>query len=183
MPSNPEVINKIFQERKEQLEQETKDITELVKNLKEKNASKESFSKYKYFEGLVGIKSLWAEITESLKELDKESIVKVYTGIKESYEALLPFYEEFHKERVKLKIRYNIIYPLEETKLGKKREKQLSEVKYMKLNNEAEFIVIGEKLILQYITRQTPRAFLIEDEVFVKTHEQIFDSLWKIAKQ
>jgi len=182
MPSSPEIINKIFQEKKENIEKEGTEITNLIKTLKEKQSFKESFSKYRYFEGLAAIKSLWFELTENLKKLDKDSIIKVYAGRRASYEALLPIFEEFHKIRTKLKIRYEIIYPIEETKLGEKRKKQFSEVRYMKLDNEAEFAIVGNKLILQYITQKVPRAFLIEDEIFTKTHEQIFATLWKQAK-
>ncbi len=181
MPSNPEIINEIFKEKREKIEEENKEIVDLIKELKTKQIAKESFSKYKYFEGIMGIKSVWNELTEYMEELDKNSIIKLHAGVKESYEQLLPFYEEFHKKRKKLGIRYQVIFPLEENKMGKIREKQLAEVKYTNLKNQAEFAVIGNKLLLWYTAGKIPRAFLIEDEVFAESHEQIFDSLWKIA--
>lgn len=183
MPSDIGIIKKIFEEKKEKIEQEGKEISKLIENLKERQSEKESFSKYKYFEGMNAIKLLWNELGNSLNKLDKSTIIKVHAGIKEAYELMLPVYEEFHNKRKKLGIKYQIIYPLTETKLGVKRKKQISEVKYMNLKNEAEFAIIGDKLILQYITQKVPRAFLIEDEIFTKTHEQIFDNLWKIAKK
>ncbi len=92
---------------------------------------------------------------------------------------MLGIYEEFHRVRVKKGIKYRIIYPIEENKLAKRRRKQLSEVKFMKLKNEAEWAIVGNKLIIQYITRKIPRGFLIEDEVFVETFKQVFNQLWK----
>lgn len=183
MPSSPEILSELFKEKQKKIEEEAKQINYLISDLKEKHIEKESFSKYRYFEGMVSIKSLWRELTYSLKNLSKDTIIKVYTGKKEAYEPMLPLFEEFHKMRKALKIKYQIIFPIGETKLGEKRKKQLSEVRYMNLENEAEIAIIGNKLILQYITRKIPRAFLIEDEVFSKTYEQIFNQLWKTANK
>ena len=36
---------------------------------------------------------------------------------------------------------------------------------------------------LQYTTGKVPRGFLIKDEKFAKTFEQVFDNLWEIAKK
>jgi len=182
MPATPEVLSELFKEKEKKIEDERNEFLKLVQELKESKPKEEPFSKYKYYEGITGVKSLWLEITNYLEKLDKKSIVKIYTGKTEAYMPLMPFYEEFHKVRSKLGIRYKVIYPLEETKLAEKRRKQLSEVKFLKLENEAEFCIIGNKLILQYITRKVPRAFLIDDEVFAKSYEQVFDQLWKLAK-
>ena len=111
------------------------------------------------------------------------SHVRMYTGIKKAYEAMLGLYEEFHKVRVKRGIKYMIIYPLEETEVAKKRKRQLAEVKFIKLENEAEWGVMGNKFFVQYITQKIPRGFLIEDEIFAKTFRQVFNQIWKIAKE
>jgi len=52
----------------------------------------------------------------------------------------------------------------------------------MKLDNEAEWGVMGNKFFIQYITQKVPRAFLIEDEIFAQSFKQVFNQLWKQAK-
>jgi len=183
MPSNPEIIKDIFKEKQKNLLEEGKEIENLIEGLKFKQGEKEAFSRYKYFEGMSGIRAMWIGLTEELYNFPKEEIILMYTGIKKAYEAMLGLYEEFHKVRVKRGIKYMIIYPLEETEVAKKRKRQLAEVKFIKLENEAEWGVMGNKFFVQYITQKIPRGFLIEDEIFAKTFRQVFNQIWKIAKE
>ena len=96
---------------------------------------------------------------------------------------MLGLYEEFHKIRVERGIKYKIIYPLEETEVARRRKKQLSEIEFVKLENEAEWGIMGNKLFIQYITQKTPRGFLIEDPIFAKTFRQVFNQLWEVNKK
>ena len=52
----------------------------------------------------------------------------------------------------------------------------------MDLENEAEWAIVGNKLIIQYITQKVPRGFMIEDKIFVMTFKQVFNQLWMNAK-
>jgi len=182
MPAPPETLNELFLEKENKLKQERSEIKELVANLK-KEKPEESYSKYKYYEGFVNVKSMWHEINSILSVLDKNTIIKIHTAQKGAYERLVGFYNEYHKLRNKLKIKEQMIFPPHEKELAKKREKQLSDVKFMDLKNDAEWGIIGDKFFMQYITGETPRGFLIQDEKFAKTFEQVFDNLWKIAKK
>ncbi len=179
LPSDPAILDDLFDEKQKSIEEERKEIKDLIKNLKTEQNIPFPISNYKYYEGLQGVKSAWIEITEGLKTLPKNSIIKIYSSPPNTYEPLLPIYDEFHKERHRLKIAYRLILSEKDKKHGNER-KQLhdTKVKFIKMNNEAEISIVGNNLLLQYITTKTPRAFLIQDEVFVKTFEQIFDSLW-----
>jgi HTH-type transcriptional regulator, sugar sensing transcriptional regulator len=183
MPALPEVIDSLFIEKQKRIEEERKEMKSLIKSLKDKEQEEKSHSKYKYYEGIVGVKSMWHEINESLHHLPKSIMTKYYTGVKEAYEPLIAFYDEFHKTRMKLGISNQAIFPFEDKKTSKLRKKQNSEVKFMELKNEAEWGVIGDLYFIQYITAKTPRGFLIHDDKFAKTFEQVFDQLWKQAKE
>ncbi|MAG75329.1 MAG: hypothetical protein CL811_01105 [Colwelliaceae bacterium] len=182
MPSSPQIIKEAFKEKQKNLLEEEKEIETLIESLQSKQAQSESFSKYRYHEGIRNIHSIWSGLKEELKTMPKEKPILMYTGTKKAYESLLGLYEEFHKERVKQKIHYKIIYPLEESKVAKRRKKQLAEVKFAKLENEAEWAIINNKLIIQYITQKVPRAFVIEDKIFAETFRQVFNQVWQTAK-
>ena len=182
MPSSPEIIKDLFKEKQKTIMEEGKEIENLIESLNSQQGEKEAFSRYKYFEGMPGIRALWLGLTEELKSMPKDKPILMYTGIKKAYESMLGLYEEFHKARMKSGIIYKIIYPLEETEVAKKRKKQLAEVRFMKLENEAEWGVIGNKFFIQYITKKVPRAFLIEDEVFAQSFRLVFNQIWKTAK-
>jgi HTH-type transcriptional regulator, sugar sensing transcriptional regulator len=183
MPSNPEIIKDIFKEKQKNLIEEGKEIENLIETLKFKQSEKEAFSKYKYFEGMSGIRAMWIGLTEELNELSKEETILMYAGVKKAYESMLGLYEAFHNVRVKKGIKYKIIYSLEETEVAKRRKRQLAEVKFIKLENEAEWGVMGNKFFVQYITQKVPRGFLIEDEIFAETFKQVFNQIWKQAKE
>jgi len=183
--SSPDILKDIFEEKEKKLDEDKNNILNLIDILKEKQNIENPYSLYRYFEGIPGIRALWLELTEDLRKIPKGEEVLIYTGKREAYEGLLGLYEEFHKVRAKRGIKYRIIYPLQEknSKLSKRRRKQLAEVRFMELKNEAEFSIVGKKLIIQYITQKTPRSFMIEDPVFVDTFIQIFNQLWSSAKR
>lgn len=183
MPSNPRSLNQIFEEKQKKLELEKRQMNQLISTLQKIIPSTEPESKYKYYEGISGIKAMWYGLIEDLNNLSQDEIVLVYTGKKEAYESLLGLYEDFHKVIMKRKIRYKVIYPKEEQEVSSKRKKQLAEVRFMDLDNEAEWGIIGNKLFIQYITKKVPRGFLIEDEIFAKAFQQVFEQVWKTAKE
>ena len=176
MAAPPDVLNELFLEKQKNLEQERKQVSELVSNLKRRSVDNEPYSNYKYFEGIPRIKSMWCEINSSMSE---KSVVKVHTAKMESYAGLVGFYNEHHKARVKNKVKEQIIFPEEDTELAKKRKDKHTEIKFMNLDNDAEWGVLDDLFFIQYVTSKVPRAFLIKDKIFAKTFEQVFDKLWQ----
>lgn len=180
MPSPPEVLNDLFLEKQKRLEEERKAVNNLISSLKIEKSKKEPLSNYKYFEGLTGIKSMWHEINSLM---NKEDIMKVYTGKRGSYEKMVGFLDEHHKLRKKKGVRELLIFPEEDIDLAKKRKKQLAEIKFMDLKNDAEWGVWGDLFYLHYYpVKKKPRGFLIKDKVFADTFKQVFNQLWQKAK-
>lgn len=179
MPSPPETLNEIFIEKRKEIERERIAIKELIPKLKRQQPEKEAYSNYKYYEGMIGIKSMWHEINE---KMNSDHIIKIYTARAESYERLVGFYDLHHNLRKQKKVKELMIFPKEGIKLAKRRTDKLTEIRFMNLNNGAEWGVFDDFFFIQYITGKVPRAFLIKDLVFAKTHEQVFDQLWEIAK-
>ena len=92
-------------------------------------------------------------------------------------------FEQFHKTRVSRGIKYRIIYPLGEFELAKRRRAQLAEARFMELKNEVEWAIVGNKLIIQNITQKVPKAFVIEDALFIATFRQVFNQVWEVARE
>jgi HTH-type transcriptional regulator, sugar sensing transcriptional regulator len=181
MPSPPETLNELFLEKQRNLEEERKEIQRVIKNLKTKEVEEEPFSKYKYYEGFISIKSMWHEINTYM---NKSMLLKIHTAKKEAYERLVGFYNEHHKIRKQKKIKERMIFPSKDRKLAEIRLKDsFVEIKFIKLKEDVEWGIIGDMLFMQYITGKTPRGFLIKDSKFAKAYEEVFDNLWKIAKK
>jgi len=178
MPAPVETLNELFLEKQKKLEEERKQVAELVKNLKTQEPEKEPYSNYKYYEGIIGIKSMWHEINSLL---GKDSEERVYGGKKEAYERLVGFYDEHHKIRNKLKAKAKILIPLEHKALAEKRKNKTTAVKLLDMKNEAEWGVVDDILYIQYYLSKVPRAFLIKDKIFAETFKQVFDEVWQQA--
>lgn len=179
MPAPPDTLNELFLERQKKLDQERKEVAELIANLKKKEIKKEPYSNYKYFEGMTGIKALWHDINNTMRP---DYTIRCYTGRKESYERFVGFYNLHHDLRKKKKISERLIFPKEDADLAKKRRDQLTDIRFMELKNDTEWGVIKDLFYIQYITSKTPRGFLIKDSTFAKTFEQVFDQLWEKAQ-
>lgn len=179
MPAPPDALNELFIEKQRTLEDERKQISEVISKLKKRPLSKEPYSNYKYYEGMAGVKSLWHEINTIMRN---DYVIRCYTAKKESYARLLGFYNEHHKLRKKQGIKEHLIFPKEDIELAKTRRNKVTEIRFMDLENDTEWGVVKDRLYIQYITGKQPRAFLIKDETFAKTFEQVFDQLWEQAK-
>jgi HTH-type transcriptional regulator, sugar sensing transcriptional regulator len=180
MPASPDFLSEIFLQKEKRLEEERKELKNLITNLKKTEIKNESYSDYKYFEGISGIKSMWYEINNTM---DNSSILKMHTAKVEGYKTLVGFYNEHHSLRLKKKIRERLIFPKEDRKLADKRRNKFTEIRFMDLENFAEWGIVNNSFYIQYATTKEPRGFLIKDPIFAKTFEQVFDSLWEKSKK
>jgi HTH-type transcriptional regulator, sugar sensing transcriptional regulator len=179
MPAPPETLNELFLEKQKSLDEERIEISDLISNLKKREPTEQPYSNYKYYEGLIGIKSMWHEINTTM---NKNMVLKIHTAKKESYEKLIGFYTEHHKIRKKKKVKELMIFPKEDYDLAKKRMDKFTKIKFTDLKNDAEWGIAGDILYIQYLIGAKPRGFLIKDKLFAKTFEFAFDTLWNVAK-
>ena len=181
MPSPPEALNELFLEKERRIEQERREIRELISKL-EVRKFKEPQSNYKYYEGISGIKAMWYENISLLPDLDKSTVIKVYAAEKKAYEKLLGFYREYQKARKKSGVRQQLIIPPGEVRVQTYKEFEGVEIRYTELKNKAEWGVLGDVFFIQHITTKTPRGFLIKDRIFAETFSQVFDQIWKESR-
>jgi len=179
MASPPETLNELFFEKQKKLEEERSEIKNVIENLKKEKLLKEPFSKYKYFEGLPGIKSMWYEVNSIM---NKNMLLKIHTAKKESYENLVGFYNLHHNLRIQKKVNEQMIFPKEEKELYKIRSDKYTKIRFLDLKQDVEWGIIGDMMFFQYVTGKVPRGFLIKDEKFASAFEEVFDRLWKLAK-
>lgn len=179
MPAPPEALEELFLEKQRELEEERIQVREAVLSLKKVQLTEKPQSNYKYYEGMNGIKSIWKEINEHMNE---NMTLKIYTARKQSYERLVGFYNEHHALRKQKKVKEWIIFPMDDKELAARRKDKHTMVRFLPLTNNAEWGIVDNKFFLQYITGKIPRGFLIEDKIFAKTMEEVFDKLWDEAK-
>ncbi len=183
MPSDPEVIKDLFNKKQRELEGQKTALTKIIESLKHKQSLESPISKYKYYEGLPGLRSIWLEMIEAMPTFPKGTKVRIYSAKKSSYKAMIPIYDLFNKKRKKLKIPYDLILNFDNKDRGEKRKKQGAKVRYANLQNEADVVIIGDVVVTEAFTGDIPRAFKIEDPVYAQLFRQMFDQIWQTAKK
>jgi len=179
MPAPPDALNELFLIEKEKLDSKKKKLRELISELKGIENTREPYSNYKYYEGVAGVKSMWHDMN---LETGKKSEFKMYSSKKEGFKKLVPFFNEQQKLREKKKVRARVIFSEDTGNLAKKRSNSLSKIKLLDLKTDAEWGVMDDMFYIHHIIGETPRAFLIKDKIFAETFTEVFERVWKQAK-
>jgi len=178
MPSSLNSISDLIGARQKDLDKKKIQVKEAISKLKNTSSVQDSFQNYKFFVGVSGIRSLWHEVLEKMKQTKRKSILKVYGMTKESSENLRGFYDEFHKKRSKLGHEYHLIASEDDKKHAESRKKLKSKVKLISLENESAFAVFEDLFITYYSVGKQPIGFLIKDKKISETFNQMFEKLW-----
>lgn len=187
--NDPSTLNELFLKKEQELRTQKEKISKAIQNLQKLPKHKESVSDYKYFEGTSGIRALWLELTQEMKENSKASI---FGSTKESWEAFNAFYLQHHKARIQKQVQLRMLMPVSEEeeehvkRLAKQREDiGLIDIRFDKGENQAEFGVYEDLVYIQDTSNatKTPRGFLIKDKIFANLFQELFEKAWKKAKK
>ena len=135
------------------------------------------------YEGKEGMKTLMNEILNS-----GIKVFYSYGSSRSSHEIIPAFMEEWHKERIKRKVKIKIIY--NNTKQAKERIKNIPQsMKFMdykfmpiELESPTAIMIYKNKVALELWTKE-PFAVVIESNEMAENQKRYFDELWKIAKK
>ncbi|MFH1308151.1 MAG: helix-turn-helix domain-containing protein [archaeon] len=177
IPSDPKELSRILKEKQQA-------ITEIMPKLEEINKIK-GFKrpKVEIYEGPEGMKTVMNKMLNSgAKELFS------YGSSRSSFEVIPYFMENWHRERIKKKIKARMIYNNTKTAREKARKFKhtlpLAQHKFMPINLESPTatLIYGNKVVLQSWTKE-PFAVEIESELMAQNHKEYFEALWKIAEK
>jgi sugar-specific transcriptional regulator TrmB len=178
----PETLKTLYIKKQKDLEEEKKLLLKSIESINLLPKTKDTFSDYKYFEGVSGIISMWQEI---ISDLEPKTEIEVLAGVEEAIEQFNHIFMEFQKERVRKKIKQRIIFPNRiNRKYAQEREKLgLIDTRYLDFEQKTEICIFNDFLAIEYIGEDKPRAFLIKDKLFVSYFRAIFNLIWKLAKK
>lgn len=174
---NPNSLIEVLRNQEEVKEKLIKQaIPELLilknKRLKEK-------AKVEVYEGKDGVKTVF---NDALR-IGKEFLCFGSTGISPG---MIPYeLSRFHKERIKRKINWRVIY--NNDKLGRKRGEEVkkwkySQVKYMEKTSPTTTYCYGDKVAIVLWIKERLLAIMVEDEIIAKSFKGFFEVLWRNAK-
>jgi len=179
MVNDPNVILEYIEKKEKDLGK-TKDkiISEILPNLM---MQKESLSKKRVaelYEGFQGIKVIREELMMTFKQGDTLLVLGAPKIANVKWEG---WFLDFHKRRIKRKIKMKIIYNANAHEYGKIRKKmKLTEVKY--LPNQLispNWIDIFPEAVFFVIVLKNPIAFVVRDKELANSFRSYFDIMWK----
>ena len=140
--------------------------------------------KYKVniYEGQKGLKVIHEDILKDLKQGDEFFVIG---APKEANEQFEPYFLDFHKRRIKEKIKLNIIYKSDVQDYAKTREKmELTEVRYLPKNlNSPMWITTYKNKSILFVIGDIFLGIVIENKTISKNFKEYFELLWKISKK
>jgi sugar-specific transcriptional regulator TrmB len=179
-PAPPESLNELFLHKKKELDKQKEELDKIIKQLKKINPKKETFSNYRYFEGIRGVRAMWHEINDVM---DSGEEVLIYLASEASYRPLVRFYDYHHDKRIEKGVKERLVFPKDDRELGEFRKNELTDVRFDHIESEAEWAVVGDMLCIQYTSGKMPRGFLIKDRTFADGFRELFEKLWSIAEE
>lgn len=144
-----------------------------------KNKKLKEKAKVEVYEGKDGVKTVF---NDALR-VGKEFLCFGSTGISPG---IIPYeLSRFHKERIKRKINWRVIY--NDDKLGRKRGEEVSkwkysQVEYMEKTSPTTTYCYGSKVAIVLWIKERLLAIMIEDEIIARSFKEFFEVLWNVAK-
>ncbi len=173
--ANPNRLIEILKEKEQKIQNVLPSLLELSKF--------QSTLEVKIFKGKQGIKSVLEDI---IRSKPKEWLSLSSGG--ETYKTIPYFLEQFHKERIKLKIKVRGL--LTNNSTAKKRGKALSAMPFTKIKYLPKTIqtptvinIYGNSINFYCVTKnEIPFIILIESKELADSFKKYFEWLWRISK-
>lgn len=180
-PINPKRLLLFLEEKKEKIEEEKKEIENILPSLIDLFKQKTTKTNVIVYKGKEGLKSVMNDVIET-RPREWFSITST-AKVKE----VLPLFEKhFHKKRVNKKIPLKIIFG--KNKPAIERGKELSKLKFTEVKYIKEGSVIPISIWIydnktSFLLWDSKIGIIIEDKDTADSFRNHFNVLWKIAKK
>lgn len=151
--------------------------------MQKKTLTNSLLSDIKYFEGIEGVKTLYADTWRN----NADKMIYAITDYKKAYETMHDFFrEEYFQTRVQHGVHVKNLIP--ESKEGrrdlKEAKKLLRQMKFIKIFEDLgiEVNIYDSKVMIVAFDQRNPSGILIKNETIAKAFKNIFEYLWKNTK-
>lgn len=182
-PSNPKQIIKLLNEKENKIKEQKKEISELLPELELKRKISETPQTAQVYQTFEGIKALYNEIIDVLKERKEE--FRAFTLGEEEYQNKEAeyFFQEYDTKRRAEGIRVRLLGHISQKEFLKsitKHDKNIT-VKYLPYKIPTGVIIFGDK-IATLVWKDIPTAFVIQSKQTAQSYKEFFEDMWKISR-
>lgn len=175
----PKRLLDFFNEKTLKIENQRKELEKTIPLLE--NHSKILKNKAVLFEGPKSIKNFYKNILEELNEGEEYYVIGINYG--ENLPGVREFFENYHKQRVKKKIKVKMLVNNNAKDSLVKTIHKRSEIKYLPQYLMSNMIILfyKNKSFIFFLGKDSI-GLLLENEEVAKGFKSYFDAFWKIAK-
>lgn len=189
-PVEPEKLEEYAKHQQERAEENYQKIKKIVPQLKLLTGDLVLAPKVKYFEGVEGIKTIYKDTIDVLKQLPKNKRIKYsYTSAPEVVSELRGFLDDYIRIRKKHGILSKGIFPEgKRSRLHQKNtKKNLVEARIMdediKMEFDSEVCIYGDKVAIMSLKNDRLHGVIIESPEIASTLRAIFDLGWRWCRE
>lgn len=188
-PVPPEKIEDYAKSCQQKAEKNLLDIKAIVPNLKSLTGDLVMAPKVIYYEGIEGIKSIYKDTIQVLKELPKKERLKhAYSSAPTINSAIRSILDEHIEARKEHQIHTKGIFPdsKESQTYKKDAKKNFAEVRIMPkklgFKVESEIDIYGDKIAIMSLKPDRLHGVIIESPEIAETQRAIFELAWNSCK-
>jgi sugar-specific transcriptional regulator TrmB len=182
--SSPKQIINYLNERNLRINEQKKQIKELIPSIEEKRRLSKEQQKAEVYETLQGMRTLYDEILEDLRK-NKENFTAFSLGEEEyKYPEVMYFFQEYDKKRESLGIKTKLLSHISQKYFFKKASKEWPylKVRFLDFKLPTGVIIYGNK-VATITWGEIPTAFVIQSKKISKSYRDFFEEMWKNAKK
>ena len=162
------------------LDEKRRRLQELLPELLKKQKEQVKY-KVNIYEGKKGLKAIHEDI---LKDLKQGGEFFVFGAPKEANEQFEPYFQDFHKRRIKQNIRLKIIYKNDVKEYAKTRERmKFTEVRYTPENlTSPVWITVYDGKTILFVIGDILLGIVIENDTIATNFKEYFELVWRLSK-
>lgn len=188
-PVHPRKLEEFAKEQQDKAQRNYTQIKEILPELKSLTGDLVMAPRVKYFEGTEGIKTIYNDTIETLKQLPKKDRIKYsYSSAPEISSDLRGYLNEYIKLRKKESITVHGIFPDSEESWAyvKDQKKYAAEARIMpkdiSLDFESEIVIYGDKFAVMSLHKDRLHGVIIESPEIASTQRMLFHIIWRASK-
>lgn len=187
---DPKKLEEYAKHQQEKASQNLENISKLVPSLQSLTGDLVLAPKVKYFEGINGIKTIYNDITATLKDLKSKGRVKlVFSSSPNISTELRKVLDSAKEDRKKYKISARFIVP--NSPQTKKRlaraDEFLSDLRLMpkdiEMDFDSEVNIYKDKIAIMSLNNERPHGIIIESNNIAATQRTLFEIIWRACKR
>jgi sugar-specific transcriptional regulator TrmB len=189
-PVEAQKLEEYAKYQQEKAEANYQNIKKILPDLKSLTGDLVLAPKVKYFEGSEGIRTIYKDTIETLKDLPKAGRIKYsYSSAPEVDSELRAFLDDYIELRKKYGIRSKGIFP--ESKRSRayqrKAKQNLLEARIMdediKMEFDSEVCIYGDKVAIMSLKQDRLHGVIIESPEIASTQRAIFELGWRWCRE